>query len=201
MKLLRNPIVTGLLVVVAVGVVIYQVVLPQWQRSHPRRAVSVTALAEALAQLPAPVLPPAIKAETPVLPDAAINSAYAEARFSTWVESPRRDPFYLPDTGRQGKPKAGAEAPSPVAKWKLEAIWNQTGTRLAVINGGVYGVGDELEGYKVLRIEGDEIWLEGPHRKERLGFEMRGPAILPDPTAGPAKQQLGPAMTQNPHPQ
>jgi hypothetical protein len=76
--------------------------------------------------------------------------------------------------------------PSPIAKWKLNAIWDQTGSRLAVINNAVHQVGDEIAGFKILRIESDEVWFQGPRRKERLGLQNRGPAFLRDPSFRPA---------------
>jgi hypothetical protein len=58
-----------------------------------------------------------------------------------------------------------------VSTWALQAIWNQTDSRLAVIDDRVWGVGEEVEpGYKLIRIEKDEVWIQGPHRNERLGF-------------------------------
>jgi hypothetical protein len=63
------------------------------------------------------------------------------------------------------------ETNSPVPTWSLQAIWNQTDSRLAVINGRVCRVGDVIEpGYKLIRIEKDEVWIQGPNRNERLGF-------------------------------
>ncbi|HXP61694.1 MAG TPA: hypothetical protein VN829_14455 [Dongiaceae bacterium] len=196
MKLLRNPIVTGLLVLAAVVMVFYQVVMPQWQRSHPRPSVSVTALAQDLARPPAPkaapASSPAVHAETPVLPDAGINSNYAQAHFSNWVESPRRDPFYLLGVGTQAKRKAADDAPSPVKQWRLEAIWDQTGSRLAAINQQVYGVGDEVQGYKIVSIEAGEVWFDGPRGNEGLSLDMSRPAV---PPASLANQPPAPATT------
>jgi hypothetical protein len=63
------------------------------------------------------------------------------------------------------------ETNSPVPTWTLRGIWNQTDSRLAVINGRVWRVGDVIEpGYKLIRIEKDEVWFQGPYRNERLGF-------------------------------
>ena len=115
-----------------------------------------------------------------------IDREYVEARFAKWVVSPGRDPFLL--LGAEPKEKELMEMfePSPIAKWKLNAIWDQTGSRLAVINSAVHQVGDEIAGFKIIRIESEEVWFQGPHRKERLGLLNRGPAVLPNPNFPPA---------------
>src|SRR5207245_2516603 len=82
--------------------------------------------------------------------------------------------------------KEEAEFASPIANWKLNAVWDQTDSKLAVINNRVHRVGDDIEGYKVLRIERDEVWFQGPKRKERLARVQKGPSVLINPTYAPA---------------
>jgi hypothetical protein len=182
MKLLRNPIVTGILALLAVGVVFVQFGGMKLFRSGttaPMRATLETPPAPAN-QLPAPSRvvqeQPASKAIQDGLTSTGslargMDHEFAAAHFNTWVTEGRmRDPFLLIQPAMEDS-SSGTDTNSPVASWKLKAIWNQTGSRLAVINDGVYRVGDEIQGYKILRIENDEVWFQGPGRRERLGFE------------------------------
>jgi len=190
MRFLRNPIVTGILTLVAVAMVFYRFVLPY--------------LTPATAALPGPSSSPpqnpaharAVAAATALrqeMSEAAngwqgpsIDRDYIGGRFAKWVATPKRDPFLLMGADPKDKELQDLLEPSPIAKWKLNAIWDQTGSRLAVINNAVHQVGDEIAGFKIIRIESDEVWFQGPKRKERLGLQNRGPAFLPNPTFQPA---------------
>ena len=113
-----------------------------------------------------------------------MDRAFLESRFAAWVSAPARDPFLLV------MPNEGHSHPvltnSPVANWKLSGIWNQEGIRLAVINHRVYGEGDEIEGYRVERIVGGEVWFLGTNGVERLGIQQHHsppPKTPPKPPA------------------
>ena len=170
MKVLRSGWVTGLLVLVAVGVVFYQVFLPYWQRGHPVVTKNVT---------PEPVRPPSVNMASQNLPpvapkptvvpstNAPMDSNYIVGRFPVWLDSPARDPFMFVE---QNPEPDRAEAPSPIQQWKLHGIWRQTGSRLAAINSGIYKEGDQIDGYTVERIDIDQVWFRGTNRIEHLGF-------------------------------
>ena len=196
MRFLRNPIVSGLLAVAAVVVLIYQFTGGAMARFKPagitqrvlKEFVSVTTPIS-VAPTPPPAstaTPDQAVAEAPP-PDTAIDRAYLEGRFAKWVAAPLRDPFLL-FGGDKEKAKEDEEFASPISKWRLNGIWDQTGGKLAVINKRVHRIGDEIEGYKIIRIEGDEVWFQGPKRKERLALEQRGPVVLPNPVFPPAGQ-------------
>jgi hypothetical protein len=204
MKFLRNPIVTGILAVVAVMVVAYQFMGSNIRFNfRGKTAQVVRAIAPTLAPAPAPasvVAPSNLVAETsgPVA-EATIDRAYLEARFAKWVASPQRDPFLLFGADPKLNGKDDEEFASPISKWKLNGIWDQTGGKLAVINKRVHRVGDEIEGYKIVRIEGEEVWFQGPKRKERLALERRGPSVLQNPVfQPPSNQPPAEADTSNP---
>ena len=194
MRFLRNPVVSGLLAVAAVLVLAYQFTGGGLARFRPagitksliKELVSATAptsLVPAPTPAPTPVESPAPEAP----PDLSIDRTYLEARFAKWVASPLRDPFLLFGTDKD-KAKEEEEFASPISKWHLNGIWDQTGGKLAVINKRVHRVGDDIEGYKIIRIEGNEVWFQGPKRKERLALEQRGPVVLPNPVFPPATQ-------------
>src|SRR4051794_35913335 len=123
MKFLRNPVVSGILAVVAVLVVAYQFVGANIHfRLGGTAGKVVNAIAPALAP-PAPApqpLPPKEVAEA--APDPTIDRSYLEGRFAKWVVSPLRDPFLLFSTDPKEKSKDDEESASPISKWHLNGI-------------------------------------------------------------------------------
>jgi hypothetical protein len=190
MKFLRNPIVTGLLVLAAVGMVFYQIYAPRWERARARVpqpvAAAVAAVARVIAPSPVPAPTPA-PAENPALadfvPDNTIDRRYAESHFEAWVESPARDPFLLLGVQPPEVKETGVDTNSPLRKMKLRGILDQTGSRVAIIDREVYRQGDEIEGYKIIEIGSDEVWFQGPRKKERLGLEKSVPRTNAFPRA------------------
>ena len=197
MKVLGNPWIVGGLCLFAVGLVAYQALAP---RTPGRTATVPTARALVPAASPAgPTLgAPAQRASDPgratarttpdtnaTLPATLINQGYVQSHLTQWVESPSRDPFQFSPPGKP-KPAAAAAAPiSPVSHWKLKAIWRQTGSRLAAVNQGVYAEGEQIEGYRIERIESDRVWFRGPPGRESLGFtKPQPPPAAPTGTKG-----------------
>ncbi len=177
MKFLRNPWVTGALAVIAVAVVVYQF-MPQ-QRSG--RSAPVSPAPPAVASAPdnsgSPATP-ALQHSTPPAsaslgatggpaeaPGPGMDRTQLESRFAGWVNAPQRDPFLLVSLGPQ---KTIVPTNSPVALWKLTGVWDQTGSRLAVVNNKVYGEGDEIQGFRIQKIEGDEVWFNTTNGLERI---------------------------------
>jgi hypothetical protein len=192
MKFLRNPIVTGLLTVAAVAVLLYQVMGGAFNKFHAggitkRLAKELAAIPGVIVESPPPVADTRPPETAEPVPDANIDRGYLEARFARWVAAPARDPFLLFADPKE-RLKEEEEFASPISKWKLNGIWDQTGGKLAIINKTVHRVGDEIEGYRILRIEGDEVWFQGPKRKERLGLAHHGPAVVPNPVFQPAPE-------------
>lgn len=171
MKLFQNPWVAGGLAVVAVGVVFYLVFLPRLKTSRGTPVQPGAALAAAGASAgSASVLAPPPKTVPP--PVAEIDLNYAQTHFQEWIDTPARDPFLL-NFAIAPPPKAPQEV-SPVALMKLKAIWRQTGGGLAAIDHGLYREGEEIvPGYKLDRIERDQVWIQGPEKQERLDFDKR----------------------------
>jgi hypothetical protein len=182
MKILQNPFVTGALAIAAVVVVLIQV-MPHRPGARSIPKPDIVKIANALAPgLVPPVQPPPPPkpVETPknlaaLLPELPFDQSYVRAHYDGWVTTTPRDPFLLFGAPKEEKPVA--ETNSPLRHMKLKGIWEQTGSRIAVINRRVYAEGDEIEGYKVIKITGDEVWFQGPLRKERLGFEKRQPTL------------------------
>jgi hypothetical protein len=205
MKLLRNPIVVGVLAVVAVVMVLYQVLgdkilRGRLFRSNPPAAPATSGVAKPTGQpagAAAAANPAAYMAakraatytnlDAALVPSQGVETAQVEPRFNSWVGTPQRDPFLLLAPSAGGSGLAVNETNSPVPTWALQAIWIQTGSRSAVVNGRVRSVGDEIEpGYRLIRIERDEVWFQGPNRNERLGFRVPRPMPLALPPTSAA---------------
>jgi hypothetical protein len=203
MKLLRNPVVVGILALVAVVMVLYQVLGDKQLRVlrlfAPKPATAATSapaksLAQAAQTAAAPNPASSMRAitytnlEAALLPTQGVDEALVEQRFQAWVSAPLRDPFLLLAPVVQQPGLMTEDTNSPVAGWVLQAIWNQTDSRLAVINDRVWHVGDVIvPGYKLIRIEQDEVWVQGPYRNERLGFpeSKRAAPKSPQPNTKP----------------
>ena len=179
MKALSSPWVTGGLVVVAVAVVGYQVLSSgrgRGRTSHAQPAAPAPPPPAASAPTPqnsAPARSAPSKQTTPSL-STGIDREYVALHFANWAETGRRDPFLLHRPLNQ--PKAVTNAPSQVSKWKLRAIWRQTGSRIAAINNAIYKEGDVIEGYKIIRIEDEVVWFQNPDSLDHLEFERRAAA-------------------------
>jgi hypothetical protein len=204
MKLLRNPVVVGILAVVAVGMVIYQVFLPIWRRSHPagvRRAAApkpATASAPAAARAALTAEAPAARVSSPSAGKPAIGAApgiemeYVRTNFPRWLEAPQRDPFLLASPIVSNE--STNEPPSPVSAWKLKGIWRQTGSRVAAINNGIFSEGDEIEGYQIITIEADGVWFQSTNRMERLSLRPKQ-AVAPKVPVPGKKKTASPKKT------
>lgn len=97
---------------------------------------------------------------------ARMDLAAARARWPGWLNSPQRDPFEI----KTPPPPRKATPETPVSRFQLLAIWLQTGGRFAVIDQRVYGEGDPLAEYRILRINADEVVVRGGDRTEKITF-------------------------------
>jgi hypothetical protein len=182
MNFLRNPWVTGALAVVAGVVVYFQVFAPQSRSpgSAPVSPLPPVSPRPQNAVAPAPRNPPALAGRGATngpaeAPEPRMDRTYLETRFPRWVNAPQRDPFLL--IGPEPAQKNLVPTNSPVASWKLTGLWSQTDGHLAVLNNKVYAEGDEIEGYRIEKIEGDEVWLRGTNGLERLGLLRHRSAV------------------------
>jgi hypothetical protein len=196
-KALRSPWVTGVLVLVALAVIFFQVIKPQLDRRRPSRAKAPAAATKPVTAKTPPTpktsktksAPPpkqqlAVARQRTVLEDNTtalmpVDRQAAADKFPRWIEAPRRDPFLLVSLEDDGTPGAS----SPIAQWRLSGIWNQTGSRVAAINSKVYTEGELVEGYKLEKIDADQVWLVVSNRLERLGIVYIGSHNAPKPKA------------------
>ena len=210
MKLFRSPWFVGLLAVVAVFTVFFNVFRPQWNRWRARMDSSTSQTAVVAQQtgmakpLVAPVAPQAAVA-APRIPKVyapgprtagqtrdTILVDYVALHFRQWVDAPHRDPFLAPSSLTIGSAtNVLAEGTNSVQTWILSGIWRQTGGQLAAINGQVYSEGDEIEGWRIEKIDVDQVWFRGTNNVlERLRFKQF--EAIPPPIQAPAPTRLGP---------
>lgn len=170
MKLFQNPIVVGVLALVAVVLVYRSAIQPMLKRGAPARQQ--------------PAAPAAVKEKTPPPPLVPAAPTTADARQMEpengidldrvgWAfdGSPPRDPFQL--TGSVSPPARLVPPASEVLA--LSAIWRQTGESLAVINGRILRPDDSIEGFQIESIESNLVWVHGPAGSEPLEFRSAAP--------------------------
>jgi hypothetical protein len=110
----------------------------------------------------------------------ATNAAVAERmalaeiarEWPRWLNRPARDPFQVV---RPARPREATPV-TPVSRFKLMALWLQTGGRLAVIDQRVYAEGDQLAEYRILQIDPEGVLVRGPEHEDRITFASHVPA-------------------------
>jgi hypothetical protein len=167
MKMLRNRFVVPGLAFVAVAVVAYSFHAPRWKTRVAAKAATALAptgkAATPVAVVPTtPAPPPKVEAEA----SQPIDRAYAQSHFAQWLDTPARDPFQM---HRIVQPKR-QEVVRAADRLKLKAIWRQSGGSLAVVNDQVLAEGEEIQGFKIERIESEQVWVKGQGESERIGF-------------------------------
>jgi hypothetical protein len=180
MKLLRNPVVVGLLAVLAVGMLVYYVFWPlisgQMGRRAPRAAAAPAPTAVAAPVNPAAPSSPMAQVKDVIdkimgnepVPGPRLDLAAVQASGAKWLQSPRRDPFL-------GKRDSASRAELLL---KLKAIWRQTGSALAVINRSVLSEGDTILEFTLEKIETNHVWVTGPNGREPLIFDVPRPDVI-----------------------
>lgn len=121
---------------------------------------------------------------SPALPaPMPIDATVVGSRWASWLESPARDPFQVLALGPLAKDTTQV---SPISHLKLSATWLQSGGRYAIVNQRVWGEGDDLEGYTIVRIDRDRVVLQGPERNEEITFG----SYVPPPAATPVSAAI-----------
>jgi hypothetical protein len=97
-----------------------------------------------------------------------------------WIENPKRDPFAPVSVAKWSKPSTKESMPSspeiqvkrhgPLQQFELKAIALETQQRSAVINRSVVYEGEMIEGYQVVSIELQGVWLQRHGKKHLLAF-------------------------------
>jgi hypothetical protein len=102
-----------------------------------------------------------------------------------WIENPKRDPFAPVALAKWSKPSSKQSSASstgihgkgngPLKQFELKAIALEAQQRSAVINRSVVYEGEMLEGYQVVSIELQGVWLQRHGKKHLLAFATAQP--------------------------
>ncbi len=90
-------------------------------------------------------------------------------------------------------PSANALGPFAKDALKLQGVWRQTASTLAVINNKVLAEGDTIQQFRVETIQQDVVWVVGPNGREKLEFTL--PAPTPAEDEEPTSAEAAPAAT------
>ena len=102
-----------------------------------------------------------------------------------WIENPKRDPFAPVSMAKWSKPSSKQSSASstgihgkrnePLKQLELKAIALEAQERSAVINRSVVYEGEMIEGYQVVSIELQGVWLQRHGKKHLLAFATAQP--------------------------
>jgi hypothetical protein len=193
MSLLRNPIVVGLLAVVAAALVFQRVVWPLMKHTGSQRQTPPAAVA-ALSVLPSPTPAPATQIKTVeesaagMMTGMGMDLATLERDSARWTET-GRDPFQSRLTAATNQAKA---YPPAMQLLRLKGIWRQSGSSLAVVNDQVIAEGDAILAFTVQSIEDTRIWVTGPNGREAVEFRSLS---APPETGTPGQSAPSPGKT------
>jgi hypothetical protein len=166
MSLLQNKFFVTLMAIVAVAAVGYNLGLPAWKKYQAKRRPAISSTTTATSPL---------ATQTRVEPSntkrRGIDRSFVASRYEEWLLSPARDPFAY----HGGMPIVQTDVPPAASVLKLQAVWRQTGGRLAVVNQQILREGEVISFFLVEKIDADAIWVLSPNGSERVSFDT-GPS-------------------------
>jgi hypothetical protein len=170
MSLFQNKFFVAGMVAAAIATIGYSLGLPMWKKHRATKNRPPTTAATG----------PSASVSQVQVQDAAgrnrqIDRLFVAQHFEEWLLAPRRDPFAV-----HGMPGMAIKGLPPASEFlKLEGIWRQTGSRLAVINRQIVREGDSMSHFIIEQIDADAVWVRGPSGPERLRFS-NDPVLRPD---------------------
>ncbi len=168
-KILDNPYIVGLLVMIALVVYFKEPIMKFVNKFRSAPAVATTTTVTGDQSSEKSQLP-ALTQEMPgILPDAKIETDKIQ-----WILKPSRDPFRgkkRGDTKPDTPPTNIIEKTTPPKPpLKLKAVVIEGEKKFAVINDKIVEEGESLLDYRVLSIARDFVVLEGFGEKRKLTF-------------------------------
>jgi hypothetical protein len=167
-RALKNPLVMGGLCILA-GLALYLNVIESTMNST---------LSDSANSAPLPLAP------AQVFSASSIPQVHDDVA-TRWIENPKRDPFAPMSNRTWARPTSNqAETTSPnmdeKRSWplkplELKAIAMEAQQRSAVINRSVVHEGEMIEGYRVVSIELQGVWLQRHGKKHLLAFANAQP--------------------------
>lgn len=170
----RLRIVPVVLALAAAGVAGF--LFAQWaSRPKPLAATSVANVPSASSAPSEAPAPPTVAART--LPPATYAAPYVPPAGSAQAAAPAARPRSSAPVEPAAEPRArSAAAPTPaplapvVPTFTLQAVTQQDGQPVAIVNGQLVRVGDLVEGARVVRIDADAVELDRDGRRIVIGF-------------------------------
>jgi hypothetical protein len=167
-RALKNPFVMGGLCIIA-GLAVYQNVMESTMNS---------ALPDSVGSAPIPL--------ASAKDFSASSKPHVHDDMATrWIENPKRDPFAPVSVAKWSKPSSKQSSPSsigihgkrnePLKQLELKAIALEAQQRSAVINRSVVYEGEMIEGYEVVSIGLQGVWLQLHGKKHVLAFATAQP--------------------------
>lgn len=176
-NILKKPWFAGVLAVVACGFVV-QSLLPERRFSPAPVVVSAAA--------------PEVEAANPEANDTPPVSV-ADALKALSIGPTTRDPFAPRVKARPGPLMADKPEPDIVEIVRLSALWSQGGETLALLNGRIAKVGDEIGRLTIESATQDGVWLT--HWKGRDFLALGAEFTLTTPAKGPPPVTLAAASS------
>jgi hypothetical protein len=173
---MRSPIFVGILVVLAIAMIFFNVVWPLVKKPGrpkpgPAPAKQVQPAKKLLVNTPKQTGAPIRKLAAKFSSDetnatevvwGSIDVPAVWSQSVRWVNAPKRDPFH---------DRRGDKGKSAQDMFTLKAIYHQTGSTLAVLNDRVISEGERIQEFDVVEIAGDRVWLQGPYGREDVRFK------------------------------
>ena len=167
-RALKNPLVMGGLCIIA-GLAVYHNVMKSTMNS---------AMPDSVGSAP---LPLATAQDFSASSTLQVHSDVA----TRWIQNPKRDPFAPISVARWSKPSSKQSSPpstgihekrnEPLNQLELKAIALEAQQRSAVINRSVVYEGEMIDGYQVVSIELQGVWLQRHGKKHLLAFTTEHP--------------------------
>ena len=167
-RALKNPLVMGGLCIIA-GLAVYHNVMESTMTSALPDSVVSAPLSLTSAQASSASFTPQVHDDVA----------------TRWIENPKRDPFAPMSVAKRSKPSSTQSSISsagihekgrePLKSLELKAIALEAQQRSAVINRSVVYEGEMIEGYQVVSIELQGVWLQRHGKKHLLAFTTGQP--------------------------
>lgn len=198
--LLNNPWVVGMLCCLALGSVYWRM-----SDSPSYELLDTPPLASAQGQesITPPPIPVSVNSASPTNQGIA---TLVRPISGEWISPLRRDPFQpmepmkITDFDRQSSfnKKVSSERPNSHLNFRLQALSLQGNQRLAVINHIVLGEGEEIEGYRLIKIHSDGVVFQSEQGEYHVTFtendSKEGPSEEPP---GPSSESIFPSPKHN----
>jgi hypothetical protein len=168
LKFLKNKFIVIILVIVAIGFISKNIILPV---IHSMRFKSRLASNSELIEQEDDLFE-----QDKYIPREFLSSA--DYKKLTWVMNYTRDPFMAHALHKEpgvllentGKRQFNTEEEKQSLIDTLVAIVKESGISFAVINNTIVGVGDYYKDYRIIRIDSDSVILKGPNGYKKLEF-------------------------------